>query len=118
RHSLMPTSSLSIWWAILAVFWMWFLVDCVKISFRPRFWLSGFWGRLRGSTTHGQLAFTAPSPLAWQALTEDPPFAFSPEGLCNVAVGSVGRPVPRALQAQSWRWEDIREIKTKSGRIW
>jgi hypothetical protein len=49
--------------------------------------------------------------------TEDPPLAFSPEGLSNVPVGSAGRPAPTPDVEQAWSWEEVRQLAQKRGRI-
>jgi hypothetical protein len=109
------------WWPLLAVFWAWFLFDCVKVSRRPRFLFShtpggGIHAKVR--TAFGNFTASAPTPCTWHALTEDPPFSFSPEGLANVAIGSAGRPSPEPLIARAWRWDEIREVRTRRGRVW
>jgi hypothetical protein len=104
------------WWLILAFFWLWFLADSLKISRRPRFLASGTCGR-RAHLAHGHALTSAPTPLTWHAPTDDPLYSVSPDGVCNLPAGSAGRPGPDPEPARAWRWEDIREVKQKRGRI-
>jgi len=109
---------MSQWWLLLAAFWFWYLVDCVKPGRRVRFVLSRAFGRGRASTNHGASAVISTSPLGWHVRTEDPPVSFSPEGLSNVPVGSAGRPAPMPERAKVWRWEEIRQLTARRGRIY
>jgi hypothetical protein len=104
------------WWLFLLCFWLWFGFDSLKISRRPRFLFSGVCRR-RARTQHSQTATVIPSPFTWHATTDDPPFSLSPEGISNLPAGSAGRPAPDPVPARAWRWEDIREIKNKRGRL-
>lgn len=108
---------MSEWWLPVVAFWFWYLADCVKTGRRARLVLSRGFGGVRARAMHGTVAAVAPSPLGWQVRTEDPPVSFSPEGLSNVPVGSVGRPAPMPVRARAWRWEDIRGLSARRGRI-
>ncbi|MFT3868915.1 MAG: hypothetical protein QM715_10705 [Nibricoccus sp.] len=108
---------MSQWWLLIAAFWFWYLVDSVKPGRRLRFVLTRALGRGPTAASHGTVAVTSVSPLGWHVRTEDPPVAFSPEGLSNVPVGSAGRPAPMPVHAKAWRWEEIRQLSAKRGRI-
>jgi hypothetical protein len=62
--------------------------------------------------------FAPPLPVSWQAFADDLPFSFSPEGVCNVTVGSVARESPQPDVARCWKWEDIRSVEKKGARLW
>jgi hypothetical protein len=108
---------MSDWWLLIAAFWFWYFADCLKTGRRARFVLSRAFGRGDVEVHHGPVALTSLSPTSWHVRTEDPPIAFSPEGLTNIPVGSAGRPTPAPSQGQVWRWEEIRELAQKHGRI-
>ena len=117
------------WWPLIAAFWAAFLLDCARVF--PSRWcrvlITGAWGRsprLRGkkfrALARGQCAravFAPPLPMAWQAYADELPFAFSPEGICNVTTGSGGRETREPRVARSWKWEDIRGVEKKGGRL-
>ncbi len=120
---------MSEWWMLIAAFWAALLFDCVKIF--PARWrrvfIAGAWGRtprLRkkiralARARHARVAVSPPLPVAWQAFADDLPFSFSPEGICNVTVGSVGAAPPELRVARSWKWQDIRSVEKKGGRLW
>jgi len=105
------------WWLLIAAFWFWYFADCLKAGLKPRFFLSRAFGRRRASVWHLPGAVIPPLPTASFVRTEDPPIAFSPEGLTNVPAGSAGRPAPAPVIGQSWRWEDVRQLGQSRGRI-
>jgi hypothetical protein len=108
---------MSEWWLVIAAFWFWYFADCVKAGRTVRFVLSRACGRGDAAVHHEAVALTSILPLAWHVRTEDPPIAFSPEGLTNIPTGSAGRPAPAAVQGQVWSWEEVRELAQKHGRI-
>jgi len=108
---------MSEWWLVIAAFWFWYFADCLKAGRTARFVLSRAFGRGNAGVHHEAIALTSILPLAWHVRTEDPPIAFSPEGLTNVPVGSAGRPAPAALQGLAWSWDEVRELAQKKGRI-
>lgn len=128
---------MSEWWPLIAAFWAALLFDCVKIfpSHWRRVFIASALGRVPRpprptrarkqrkfrATAFGQCAravFSPPLPVAWQAFADDLPFSFSPEGICNVTVGSVsGRP-PEPAVTRSWKWEDVKSVEKKGGRLW
>jgi len=111
------------WWPLIAAFWAVLLIDCVKV-FPLRWWrvlITSAWGGTRGGAQCGRVVFAPPLPVAWQAYADELPFAFSPEGICNVTVGafgSVAAVTPVAEVARSWKWEDIKSVEKKGGRLW
>lgn len=108
---------MSDWWLPVAAFWFWYFADCLKAGRRACLVVSRAWGHGDAGVHHGPVALTSVFPASWHVRTEDPPLAFSPEGLTNVPVGSAGRPAPAPSQGQVWRWEEVRELAEKHGRI-
>lgn len=116
------------WWPLIAAFWAALLVDCVKL-FSPRWrrvFITSALGRAprprkkHRAVAHAQYAravFSPPLPFVWQAYADNLPFAFSPEGICNVTVGSISRVPPDPLVTRSWKWEDIKTVEKKGGRL-
>lgn len=109
---------MSEWWLVITAFWFWYFADCLKAGRTARFLLSRAFGRGDATVRHDAIALTSISPLTWYVRTEDPPIAFSPEGLSNMPIGSAGRPAPAPLRGQVWSWEEIRELAQKHGRIY
>jgi hypothetical protein len=105
------------WWLIIAFFWAWFFADCVKVSRRIRFALSRPWAFRQARLHQGHALPSPPLPTAWQAITEDCPYSFSPDGVCNVCVGTAIRATEEAAPVMAWRWEDIAEVVQKRGRL-
>ena len=105
------------WWLILALFWAWYLADCLKASAHARFLFANAWGRHRARASHGQILPSPPSPLAWHTSVDDPPYSLSPHGICNAPTGAAGHPSPEPDSAVAWRWADIKEVTQKRGRI-
>lgn len=108
---------MSEWPLLIAAFWFWYFADCVKFGRRARLVLSRALGGVRAAASHGAVALISPSPLGWHVCAEDPPVSFSPEGLSNVPVGSAGRPAPMPVLAKAWRWEEIRQLSARRGRV-
>ncbi len=109
---------MSAWWPIVAVFWFWYLADCVRFSRHACLCLAGALGRGRGRVTHGCVAVLPPVPTGWHVRAEDLPLSFSPAGLCNLPVGSAGRPAPSPAHPRAWRWEEIRQLSVRGGRVY
>ena len=89
--------------------------------FPARWWrvlVSGAWGRACAGVRCARVVFAPPLPVAWQALADNLPLAFSPEGICNVTVGAFGCGAVEPGVARSWKWEDVRSVEKKGGRIW
>ncbi|MGC4073154.1 MAG: hypothetical protein QM760_11670 [Nibricoccus sp.] len=107
---------MSEWWLIIAFFWLWLFADGLKFWSLPRFLVSAAFGR-RARVGHGNVLLSVPTPLTWHAVTDDPPYSLSPDGLCNLPAGSAGRPSPEPDLVRAWRWEEIREVKQKRRRI-
>lgn len=129
---------MSEWWPLITAFWAAMLLDCVKIF--PSRWRRVFFAAALGraprqrirperarkrrkfrATAFGQCAravFSPPLPVAWQGFADDLPFSFSPEGVCNVMVGSVSGEPPEPAVTRSWKWEDIKSVEKKGGRLW
>ena len=118
------------WWALIAVFWVALLVDCVKI-FPARWWrvfVTAAWGRAPrrpparfrpcAGTQYARVVFAPPLPVTWQAYADNLPFAFSPEGICNITTGAIGNAPVAPQSVQSWPWEEIKSVEKKGGRLW
>jgi hypothetical protein len=102
------------WWLIIAFYWTWFLADCVKLSRHPRLSFSRRRGVRCARASSGHLLMSAPLPTAWQVLVDEPPYSFSPDGLSNQSAASS---LPADAGPVSWRWEEIRDIAEKRGRV-
>ncbi len=105
------------WILIIVVFWGWFFADSLHASRRPRFLVSRASSCRRARAKFGAVLFGPPLPGAWQIAIDDLPYSFSPDGICNVSVLSASHQAPDDGTVRAWRWEDIREISQKRGRI-
>ena len=105
------------WILIIVVFWGWFFADSLHASRRPRFLISNVSGRSRARVRYGSVVFGPAWPGAWQIPLDDLPYSFSPDGICNVPAISASHAAPESTAVRAWRWEDIREITQKRGRI-
>ncbi len=102
------------WWLIIAFYWAWFLADCVKLSRHRRFSFSRLCGGRSARASSGHVLASAPLPTAWQVLVDEPPYSFSPDGLCNQSAASS---LPADTGPVAWRWEDIRDIADQRERL-
>jgi hypothetical protein len=106
---------MSEWWSLLAVFWALYLYDGLYVPRRRRFSFVSWFGGRRARAIYGRFHGLAPLPSSWRAWADDPPFALSPAGIVNQPVGSCGRPVEPPTFVRAWRWEEIRDVKTRRG---
>lgn len=112
---------MSEWVAVLAVFWVLWALDGVRLNPRRGFTAVGG-GRGRRGAPGGRMRFSRLSlpglwPHAWRIFTADVPLSFSPLGLSNRPAGTAGRPTEITVRVQAWRWEDVREIGVARGWI-
>jgi hypothetical protein len=109
---------MSEWVSVIAVFWILWAIDGVKIAPRAIFTVTGGgWWRTVG-VVFRRLSRPAWSPTGWRMTVADVPLAMSPLGVCNRPVGSAGRPTDAPLRAQAWRWEEIREAGVAQGWVY
>ncbi len=120
---------MSEWASFIAVFWLLWAIDGVKIAPRAIFtvaegWLSfGGWrwrapisGRSRrGWTRFSRISALGPWPSSWRVTAANVPLAISPRGICNRPVGAAGRPTEAPHLARAWAWEDLREVTVADG---
>ncbi|MFT3830454.1 MAG: hypothetical protein QM691_12200 [Opitutaceae bacterium] len=105
---------MSEWWSVLAIFWIAYLVDGLRRRRLPHTTIR------RGAPwpaalRHERLHLLPPAPWTWRFRADDPPFALSPEGLCNQYVATAGRPAARAPFTAVWRWEQLESVVEKQG---
>lgn len=105
---------MSDWLMVVVVFWVAYLVDGLRRSRRTRLALVR---AFPGPTVvrQGTLQFLPPLPWASRFWADDPPFVFSPEGICNQPLGVAGRPVEPAIFTAVWRWEEIGTVAERDG---
>jgi len=105
---------MSDWWLIIAVFWIAYLFDGLRRSRRAHTIVrrAAPWPAV---LRHAGLHLLPPAPWAWRFRADDPPFALSPEGLCNQPVGTAARPAEPAQFTAVWRWEQIETVVEKRG---
>lgn len=109
---------MSEWASVLAVFWVLWAIDGARFGPRRLFTVVGGWRARRGRFVYGRLSLPGFSPGSWRLTFGDPPLALSPAGVCNLPVGSMGRPPEAPVQVQAWRWEEVREIGVAKGWIY
>ena len=108
---------MSEWITILAVFWLLWGLDGVRLV-RRAVWTFRVGRRGRGgAVSFGRLGWPAPSPLAWRIAGPDVPLALSEDGIVNVSAGAAGRPAAQPEVRQACRWSDIRAVGLAGGWI-
>ena len=108
---------MSEWVSVLAVFWLLWAIDGVRLAPRRIFSFVGVRRCDRAQIRYSRLSLPAVSPLAWRVVTADVPLSLSPAGVCNQPAGAAGRPAENPARLQSWRWEEIREVAVAKGWI-
>lgn len=105
---------MSDWWSVLAIFWIAYLIDGLRRTPRAHTIVrrAAPWPAV---LRHAGLHLLPPAPWTWRFRADDPPFALSPEGLCNQPVGTAARPAEPAQFTAVWRWEQIETIVEKRG---
>jgi hypothetical protein len=63
------------------------------------------------------IQFLTPLPWAWRFWADDPPLAFSPEGICNQPLGVAARPAEPPVFTAVWRWEEIEKVVERDGWV-
>ncbi len=104
---------MSEWASFIAVFWLLWAIDGVKIARRAVFTLAG-WGR-RWRASFSRLSLPGLLPASVRVVADDVPLAISPRGICNRPAGSAGRPAQAPHEAQAWSWEELREVAGADG---
>lgn len=104
---------MSEWVSVLAVFWVLWAIDGIRLLPAEQFGLHG--RRWRARFSYARWLLPGWWPTAWRATVADIPFALSPAGICNRPAGSAGRPAETPWQAQAWAWSEIRTVEAKDG---
>jgi len=108
---------MSDWYLVLAVFWAVFLLDGLRRSRRATLAVSRT-APFPAAARHQEIHALPPAPWTWRFWADDPPWAFSPFGLCNQPVGTAGRPAEPPVFTRVWRWEEIETVATHEGWLW
>ncbi len=109
---------MSEWISVIAVFWILWAIDGVKIAPRAIFTLVGGGWRRTASVGFRRLSWPGWWPASWRMMVNDVPLTLSPVGVCNRPVGSAGRPAEAPACAQAWRWAEIREVGVAKGWLY
>ncbi len=105
---------MSDWLLVVVVFWGAYLLDGLRRERRARVALVRAFPGPR-MVRQERLQFLPPLPWATRFWADDPPFVFSPEGICNQPLGVAGRPVEPAVFTAVWRWEEIETVVEREG---
>lgn len=73
--------------------------------------------RFTAHVTQASWFLPPPAPFAWTLPVDDLPASLAPEGLTNWPSGSASRPPPLPEAVVTLRWEDIKDLKERSGWI-
>ncbi|MBL9187651.1 MAG: hypothetical protein JNK23_09250 [Opitutaceae bacterium] len=103
---------MSEWASFIAVFWLLWAADGLRIARRRSFTVVG-WRRARA--WFARLSLPGVLPMSWRVTAEDVPCSISPRGICNRGAGGAGRPSDAPHVAQAWAWADVREAATVEG---
>jgi len=109
---------MSEWTSVLAVFWVLWALDGVRLAPRWLFTLIGDPRPRRARIFYARWGVPGFSPTSWRITVADVPVSLSPEGVCNVPTGSAGRPAETPARAQAWRWAEVREVGVANGWIY
>ena len=101
------------WYLVLAIFWGAFLLDGLRRSRRATFGLSRT-APAPAAARHQPIHALPPAPWAWRFRADDPPWALSPDGLCNRPLGTAGRPA-EPPPARVRRWEEFTRVTEQDG---
>lgn len=105
---------MSDWWLVLGVFWGAFLLDGLRRLPRRALFLRRT-APVPAVARFATLHLLPPAPWTWRFTAEPPPFALSPEGICNQPLGTSGRPADPAPFTAVWRWEQIESVTDRRG---
>lgn len=109
---------MSEWASVLAVFWVLWALDGVRVSRRRgHTWVLGATRRI-SRAGYARVSLPGLWPGQWRMTVDDVPVSLSPAGICNRLVGSAGRPGEGPAEAHAWRWEEIREVGVADGWIY
>lgn len=101
---------MSEWASLLAVYWLLWALDGVRLGPWREFSLVAGSRIRQGSLRFSRLVLPPLLPTGWRVGAPDVPLSFSPAGVCNVPVGSAGRPAEAPAGMEAWRWDEIRHI--------
>lgn len=106
---------MSEWVSVLAVFWVLWALDGVRLGPRRLFTFVG--GCRRARIGYSRVSLPGLLPTSWRMTTADVPLSLSPLGVSNRLAGAAGRPAEGAEQVRAWRWEDVREVGVARGWV-
>lgn len=109
---------MSEWVSVLAVFWVLWALDGVRVPRRRVFsFVIGGTGRI-ARAGYARVSLPGLWPGRWRMTADDVPVSLSPAGICNRPVGAAGRPGEGPAKAHVWRWEEIREVGVADGWLY
>lgn len=108
---------MSEWITVLAVFWLLWGLDGLRVARRAVFTFRAGARARTGSVGFGRVGWPAPAPWGWRVTVPDVPLALSDEGVTNVPIGAAGRPAVQPEVRQAWRWRDITAVGVADGWI-
>ncbi|MDP3070346.1 MAG: hypothetical protein Q8N18_08665 [Opitutaceae bacterium] len=103
---------MSEWASFIAVFWLLWAADGLRIARRRSFTVVG-WRRARA--WFARLSLPGALPVSWRVTAEDVPVSMAPQGLCNRGTGEAGRPGEAPPVARAWAWDEVREAVVADG---
>jgi hypothetical protein len=110
---------MSEWVPVLAVFWLLWALDGVRLAKHAVFSFVGGAGTKRfaggARSRFSRVSLPGPWPADWRIPASDVPFALSPAGICNFPAGAAGRPGSDPVNVIAHRWEEIREVGVSQG---
>lgn len=108
---------MSEWNSVLAVYWLLWAADGVRLApERLLYWRSG-WRQPGGVVDFERLSWLGFWPGHWRVAMPDVPVSLSPVGVSTRPAGAVGRPAEPLPLAQAYRWEEIREVGVAAGWV-
>jgi hypothetical protein len=106
------------WASVLAVFWVLWALDGVRLGARRVFTIVAGARRGRSRINYNRVSWPGLWPASWRIVVADVPLSFSPAGVCNRIAGAAGRPAETPTRVLAWRWEEIREVGVARGWIY
>lgn len=106
---------MSEWLPVIALFWVFWAVDGVRLLPQRGFTVAGALARRRARVRTGRWSFAPFSPWGARVVVSDVPFTISPEGICNRPAGTLGRPTEQPVELHAWRWTEVRQAGLAKG---
>lgn len=104
---------MSEWESFIAVFWLLWAIDGVKLAPRAIFTVTVWSGAAR--VVFSRLSRPGWSPAGWRVTAPEVPWILSPRGICNRPAGTAGRPADAPHVARAWTWDEVREATVADG---